>query len=132
VGYTIQGLRYTLNTNDDRVQQKSHTSVRVLKHHYIACWIPLEKTAMKRWTFKGSVYLSLIEKQTPAIPKAEVMLLRLSKEKSGRAVGFFARYMTLGGFEDPNQFPGFKIHHDKQFILGLSIGTGGLNRKGGR
>jgi hypothetical protein len=132
VGYSIQGLRYTLNTNDDRVQQKHHHFGRVFNHHYVACWIPLEKTAMKRWVLRGNVYLALIDEQPARIPKAELMLIRLSKEKSGRTFGLFARYLTLGEFEDLQQFPDFKIHHDKQFIMGLTIGAGGLNRRGGR
>lgn len=131
VGFSFTGLSYRINTNDDRVTAIQLTDRRVTALPYFAFWIPLEKTAMNRWSLTGRSSLSVAGSDLK-IPDAEIKFLRLSTERTGRAVGLFARYCNLGGFEDLKRFPDFKIHHDKQFMLGISMGTGGLNRTKGR
>jgi hypothetical protein len=134
LGARVSRNLYSINTNDDRKEQKELDKIFVEVNPYISLWLPLEGTAMNRWcariTIEGAIHGG--KNKGFSVPSAELAFFRLSKERSGRALGVFARYLRSPGIKYPDKYPFYNISQDVQFILGVSIGTGGLNRRSGR
>ncbi|HRZ43112.1 MAG TPA: hypothetical protein P5228_10470 [Bacteroidales bacterium] len=125
-----------VKTSDDRVVQRKYTLRNAGIAPYIRLWFPLESAGLQRWSVRleGSAY-NLWDKEAPfRALKTEVAFFRLSTEKSGRAAGFFFRTLHHFAVPTPMELSSsvYAIHSDVQYVLGFSIGTGGLNRKGGK
>jgi hypothetical protein len=123
-----------INTNDDRIMQRKGGMNEMLFSPYAQVWIPLENTMMKRWSAR--LVFSPINLHQPEAPfrgyDAELFLLRVSTEKSGRVFGCFVRtvqYLQLPEIIDDVDYV---LHHDRQVLFGITFGGGGLNNNKGR
>lgn len=127
---------YHVKTNDDRTVQRNYTVREAGIAPYLRLWFPLESAGLSRWSLRleGSAY-NLWNQDAPfRALKTEVAFFRLSTEKSGRTAGFFFRTIHHLAVPTPMELsPGiYTIHSDAQYVLGFSVGTGGLNRKEGK
>lgn len=134
LGLRISRNTYSISTDDDRMEQKSLSTTNVVVNPYFSIWLPLEFTAMKRWFCRITIDGSIPDRNNSlyTVSSAELALFRLSKERTGRATGVFVRYVRSPETKNPVKYPLYKISDDSQFIIGVSIGTGGLNRRRGR
>lgn len=127
---------YRVKTNDDRAVMRDYTIRKAGIAPYLRFWFPLESVGMPRcyMRLEGSAFNLWNNDATFRAIKTEFALFRLSTEKSGRAAGFFFRTLHYLAVPTPDELSlsTYAIHSDVQYVLGFSIGTGGLNRKGGK
>lgn len=128
-----QGV-YHVNTGDDRMVQKDYKAKFSTIAPYTALWIPLEFTPMKRWSAKLTMDASGFgfSGNDFGLSSAEVALFRVSMRRTGRVTGFFARYFRPGATGIRDRSSGHEIEKDAQILVGVSIGSGGLNKNRGR
>lgn len=132
-GVELNFTSLRIKTADDRIMQKETALSRFGMHPYLQCWIPLELKRMRRWSARATAYISppTLSNHPYWIPAAEIALFRLSKQRTGRATGLFVRFLSQPEAA-PEEYPDYQIHRDIQVLAGITLGTGGHNRRGGR
>jgi hypothetical protein len=133
IGAGVRGshLRYRISTDDDRMEQRSMTRRHLLIMPYLQCLVPLNRVGMARWTGRATLFVDPSKDAHSTLPEGELALFRLSQQRTGRATGLFIRFLSIPPTSD-NDFSAFQIHRDIQVMVGVSRGTGGHNRRGGR
>lgn len=123
-----------INTNDDRIVQRKGAMNEMLFSPYAQIWIPLERTLMKRWSAR--LIFTPVNLHKPEQPlrgyDAELLLLRVSTEKSGRVFGCFFRTVQYLHIPEIIDDVDYVLHHDRQVLFGITFGGGGLNNNKGR
>jgi len=130
-GFRVNHLRYRIHTSDDRLEQRSLTLQHLLVMPYITCIVPLHAVGMSRWTGRAILFVDPSKDAHNTLPEGELALFRLSQQRTGRATGLFIRFLSIPPASGDN-LAGLTIHRDIQVVAGISRGTGGHNRRGGR
>ncbi len=131
-GVRLSWLHYRINTNDDRLHQRESSNHSLQAMPLVKGWIPLKGVGLPRWNSQITLFFDVAKRAHHMVPEAEIAFYKLSTTRTGRVTGLFVRFLSLPSANMGGNTGEFKIHHDKQVFAGVSIGTGGHNRRGGR